>query len=168
MTGLSQTTGDPQPYNPRSPQWYNAISVGLPDKTGKYDMHCPDHLLPLLYLQAFNQDVGIRMQRLRGLEYVDAATQAQGTATRTIPCGRSSCSLSVLTLPLAYFVSLRFAILAPGAIVQSVLVFVYLSLSLSSKPFNPSFLFFFIQPSRPLRVSCQPHRLRIQNSTSTI
>jgi hypothetical protein len=85
MTGLSQTAGDPQPYNPGSPPWYNAISVGLPDKTGKYDMHWPDHLLPLFHLQAFNQDVGIRMRRLRGLEYADAATQAQGTATKDHP-----------------------------------------------------------------------------------
>jgi hypothetical protein len=62
-------------------------------------MHRPDHLLPLFYLQAFNQDVGIRMRRLRGLEYADAATQAQGTATRTIPCGRSSCYLSAFDSP---------------------------------------------------------------------
>jgi hypothetical protein len=64
-------------------------------------MHCPDHLLPLLYLQAFNQDVGIRMRRLRGLEYADAATQAQGTATRTHPLW------AIVLLPF-YFDSLPF------------------------------------------------------------
>jgi hypothetical protein len=136
-------------------------------------MHCPDHLLPLLYLQAFNQDVGIRMRRLRGLEYADAATQAQGTATRTHPLW------AIVLLPF-YFDSLPFmqrvwpaSFRCDSRQLRSFNLGLFsclsVSLSLPFQPFNPSFLFFFIQPSRPLRVSCQPSpSLRIQNSTSII
>ena len=120
-------------------------------------MTCIARTIFTSFSASVHQDVGIRMRRLRGLEYASAATQAQGTAPGS-PCWRSSCLLSALTPPfhatrLAALVSFRgFARdLAPVSILLYrtfyLSCFAYLSLPLRSwEPFNPSF-FFIIQPS---------------------
>jgi len=74
-------------------------------------MTCIARTIFTSFSASVHQDVGIRVRRLRGLEYASAATQAQGTATRP-PCWRSSSLLSALTPPfhaarLAALVSFR-------------------------------------------------------------
>ena len=61
-------------------------------------MTCIARTIFTSFSASVHQDVGIRMRRLRGLEYASAATQAQGTAPGS-PCWRSSCLLSALTPP---------------------------------------------------------------------
>lgn len=61
-------------------------------------MTCIARTIFASFSASVHQDVGIRMRRLRRLEYASAATQAQGTAPGP-PCWRSPCLLSALTPP---------------------------------------------------------------------